>query len=385
LQLGNAADYSVAVGAVQMRLEGQLPKGRGFIAHNPPLMTQIALPCREVTVDDSETLTAMRELVSELRAARGGRQSPAPIRELPTRIRFEALLTPPPDPLPVHREGGASHILTTIGQCDDDALSLYTLDWWESGPHFVVIGPAGSGKTNLLHVAALSAAQQHSPDEVRFLLVDFNGRSLRALAGLKHVIQHVTNTVELQEQLACLKAELTAFQEQWREQRVVNLPKTVILMDDYDVAAEVLGTQGPHLQQLRDHLRLDSELGLHLWAAGYLERASDPLIRQLLLRRSGFGLSVRESLHPLNIRTVGLPAEPMPEGRAYFVEHNTIQVIQTAWVENPAQIVTSINEETWPQSGRAHWLSGTGQTIEPPTDDSSLTIDVQGLLDDLLG
>jgi len=194
----------------------------------------------------------------------------------------------------------------------------------------------------------------------------------------------VTNTIELQEQLACLNAELTAFQEQ----RTVNPPKTVLLIDDYDIVADMLGAQGALLQQLRDHLRLHSEQGLHLWAAGYLERASDPLIRQLLLRRSGFGLSVRESLHPLNIRTVGLPAEPMPEGRAYFVEHNSIQVIQTALVENPAQQVASINEATWPEHEQAHWLYGAGEPLEaaaPLTDESDLTIDIQGLLDDLMG
>jgi DNA segregation ATPase FtsK/SpoIIIE, S-DNA-T family len=382
LQLGNAADYTAAVGTVQMHLEGQLPKGRGFIAHNPPLMAQIALPCRETTVDDSETLAGMRGLVGEFASRR---QSPAPIRELPTRIVFEL------SPQGAHRDAplpDADHISTTIGQCDDDALSPYTLDWWESGPHFVVIGPAGSGKTNLLHIAAIAAAEQYSPQSLRFLLVDFNGRSLRALAPLKHVIRHVTNTVELQEQLACLNAELTTFQEQWRKQQLTNPPKTVILIDDYDVAAEVLGAQAALLQQLRDHLRLHSELGLHLWAAGYLERASDPLIRQLLLKRSGFGLSVRESLHPLNIRTVGLPAEPMPEGRAYFVEHNTIQVIQTALVDDPAQVVSHINEDLWPEAERAQWSADQAQQAHsgaPLPDDASLSIDVQGLLDDLLG
>jgi DNA segregation ATPase FtsK/SpoIIIE, S-DNA-T family len=365
-----------------MRLEGQLPKGRGFIAHNPPLMCQITLPCREATVDDGETLKAVRALVQELGRTRA--QSPAPIRELPTRISFKFMtINDVGEGLRPSPTGDSTHILTTIGQCDDDMLSLYTLDWWESGPHFVVIGPAGSGKTNLLYVAALAAARQHSPDEVRFLLVDFNGRSLRTLAGLKHVIRHVTNTVELQEQLACLNAELTAFERD--EQRAANPPKTVILMDDYDTAAEILGAQGPLLHQLRDQVRLHSEAGLHLWAAGYLERASDPLIRQLLLRRSGFGMSVRESLHTLNIRTVGLSAEPMPEGRAYFVEHNTIQVIQTAWVENPAQMVASINEEIWPRKGQAHWLAGSDQIIQSSPDESGLSIDVQGLLDDLLG
>jgi S-DNA-T family DNA segregation ATPase FtsK/SpoIIIE len=399
LQLGNAGDYPLAVGAVQMRLEGQLPKGRGFIAHNPPLMTQIALPCLEMTVDDAEALAAMRETIHEMRAARRDEQSPAPIRELPTRIGFELSPSPNPSSLASQWRGeqdraghglslqDSSRISTPIGRLDDDALSLYTLDWWESGPHFVVIGPAGSGKTNLLQLAVLTAAQQYSPDDLRVLLVDFNGRSLRALAGLKHVIAHITNVTEFQEQLACLDAELKAFYERWREERDVKLPKTVILIDDYDVTAEMLGAQGAFLQRLRDHLRLHSEQGLHLWAAGYLERTSDPLIRQLLLKRSGFGLSVRESLHPLNIRTAGLSAEPMPEGRAYFVEHNTIQVIQTALVENPAQVVASINEAMWPHAERAHWLTDNDlpQPPAPPAADSRLSIDVDGLLDDLLG
>ncbi len=419
LQLGNVTDYTLAVGAVQTRLEGQLPRGRGFIAHNPPLMAQTALPSRDMTADDAETQAALGSLVRELRGGLKGRhagRSPAPIRELPARIGFEVLMTPPL-PLPTSGEGkdaGAhsraplqghkedenvgtrhvvslpddhSHIRTPIGQCDDDALSLYTLDWWESGPHFVVIGPAGSGKTNLLQLAALSAARRYSPEDVRLLLVDFNGRSLRALAPLKHVIAHVTNPTELQEQLACLDAEMKTFYEQWREERSVHLPKTVIIMDDYDITAEILGGQGALLQGLRDHLRLHSELGLHLWTAGYLERASDPLIRQLLLRRSGFGLSVRESLHPLNIRTAGLPAEPMPEGRAYFVEHNTIQVIQTGLVENPSALVTYLNDAAWPQSDRAHWTADSEPDVPGVqiTKNDDLTIDVDGLLNDLLG
>ena len=44
LQLGGATDYTLAVGHLPTRLEGTLPKGRGFIYNSPPLMCQISLP-----------------------------------------------------------------------------------------------------------------------------------------------------------------------------------------------------------------------------------------------------------------------------------------------------------------------------------------------------
>ena len=39
-----------------------------------------------------------------------------------------------------------------------DGLSLFALEWALQGPHFLVAGPAASGKTALLHAAALAAA-----------------------------------------------------------------------------------------------------------------------------------------------------------------------------------------------------------------------------------
>jgi S-DNA-T family DNA segregation ATPase FtsK/SpoIIIE len=379
LQLGNTADYTAAIGAIQMRLEGRLARGRGFVAGQQPLMCQIALPSREAKMAEEENSYTLHELGGEMRAHWRGK-TPAPIRELPARIPFQADQS--------SLEPGENCLQTLIGQCDDDALSTYTLDWEESGPHFVVIGPAGSGKTNLLHLVVLSAARLYSPEQVRFLLVDFNGRSLRALDGLQHVIARVSEWTGLQEAIGHLSAELEAFYAQWRDNPQAVFPKTVIVIDDYDMTAEILGAHGPLLQQLRDLARLYSEQGLHLWAAGYLERANDPLIRQLLLRRSGFGLSVRESLHPLNVRTAGLPNEVMPEGRAYFVEHHVLRVIQTLWVENTGEQVREIND-VWKEKARAAWVYPRSEVGETPkliaqTPDD-LTIDTDGLLRDLMG
>ena len=403
LQLGSPTDYTLAVGHLPTKLEGALPKGRGFIANSPPLMCQISLPSSAATVDDDEdALYAMRNLVKEMRAgyramriARAPEtdpeQNPLPIDELAAKIPLDSLpLTTarPPSFEPELDKPSPNAIVTALGRSDDDTLSLFTLNWAESGPHFVVSGPPGSGKTNLLHAAVLAAAQVRSPEQLRFLLVDFSGRSLGALGKLKHTLARVTDPRELDEQLAYLKAEMDYFVGRGRENGTP-LPRTVIVIDDYDLAGEMLALSGNALRDLRDHARLHGDYGLHIWVGGYLERTGDPLIKHLLLKRSGFGMSVKDSLHNLNVRTSHLPNDTLPEGRAYFAQHTAIRVIQTALVENPALYVNRINEQFWAHAGRAQWITLPAAEPEhptevPPAPASPLDIDTAGLIEDLL-
>lgn len=373
LQLGNPADMSAAVGTIDRKAEGSLPRGRGYIPQAPPLLVQVALPSTIERIDeDSDVLRALRQVVDSLRqgyAALQGldarrtptdqTQNPAPIGELPIRIPLNSLplaqksssvgeglrpsrLEKASSSLP-HRNGegpGMGSILTTLGRLDDDRLQTFQLDWTEDGPHFVVAGAPGTGKTNLLHAAILSAAGVQSPQALRFLLVDFSGRSLRALENLKHVIARVTDVTTLDEQLSLLETALSDAQP--------NPPHTIIVIDDYDATSEtLLASGGQTLKRLRDLARLPNEVNIHFWVAGYMERSGDPLLRQLLLHRSGFGLCSRESLAVFGIRTSQLPAEIMPEGRAYFAQHNQIAVVQTALVENAALTVNRLNQQVW--------------------------------------
>jgi len=364
LQQNNLSDYAATVGALQMQLDRAFPKGRGFIHNAPPLMCQICLPCEYPTDDIPSALDAMRELIDEMRSAyinaMGKAQSPIPIRPLPALIAFDSLP-------PIEQEG---HIVTPLGWVDDDSLSVFALDWREHGPHFVAIGPPQSGKSNLLRAAVLSAARQHPPQQLRFILIDFTNRSLNALVQLKHTAAVITSP-------AALETVLRALEDQ-------SDMTTVIVIDDYDFFSDAMGSYGVLLRQFRDFVKLHSGSSLHVWAAGYLEHATDPLIKYLLLRRCGFGLIMRESLQAIHLRITQLPAEAMPEGRAFFVRHNSVSVVQTALVSQPEKWVRTINH-VWKDHGQASLDQMHDSPVEQRATQTDLDIDTAGLIDDLLG
>ncbi len=84
-----------------------------------------------------------------------------------------------------------------VGTADDG--SLISLDLKEAahggvGPHGLVVGATGSGKSELLRTLLLALAMGHPPDELAFLLADFKGGATFApLARLPHVAGVVTN------------------------------------------------------------------------------------------------------------------------------------------------------------------------------------------------
>lgn len=386
LQLGNRGDYVLVVGHLGAHNDDVLPLGRGYMVGSPPLACQMSLPCYHADIIN-DALDEMRRIISSLRdsylksrnmtinsASPEDTQAPLPIKELPRHISLESL--------PLASSDDKSRLVTTLGRYDDDLLSPFVLDWWESGSHYVVTGQPSSGKTNLLRLAVLSACQQYAPENCRVLLVDFSDRGLRPLKDLRHVVHYVTDVVDLQAQLAHLQSELKAFRAYDDD-----VPATILVIDDYDAVSDALGLDSPLLRQLRDHVRLHSDSGLYIWVAGYLERVSDPLIKQLVMRRSGFGLSLKESLYNLNVRATGLSDEAMPAGRAYFADHNVIHVVQTALVENPQRYVTHINQHLWVDSEQARWKHPTRRpdNIVEQGNPRSVDIDTQGLIDDLLG
>ncbi|KXC06770.1 FtsK/SpoIIIE domain-containing protein [Microbacterium hominis] len=151
------------------------------------------------------------------------------------------------------------------------AGEVVSLDLVTDGPHAVVIGTTGSGKSELLCTWAAGMCRGRDATEVALLLVDFKGgRAFDALAALPHVTGVLT---DLDEQAAVravesLRAEirhrertLAAHAAKDIDEAVGALPRLVIVVDEY----AALINAHPELHELfADVAARGRALGMHL-------------------------------------------------------------------------------------------------------------------------
>jgi S-DNA-T family DNA segregation ATPase FtsK/SpoIIIE len=108
--------------------------------------------------------------------------------------------------LGTHREPGGIRAL--VGQGPSEP---FYLDLRAHGPHALVGGTTGSGKSEFLQAWIMGIAAEYSPDRVTFLLVDYKGGAAFAeCATLPHAVGLVTdlNTHLVRRALTSLRAEL---------------------------------------------------------------------------------------------------------------------------------------------------------------------------------
>lgn len=120
--------------------------------------------------------------------------------------------------------------------------TLFTLDLHEKyqGPHGLVAGMTGSGKSEWIITYLLSMALNYSPDEVAFILIDYKGGGLAGAfldesrgIHLPHVVGTITNLdgAAINRSLMSIESELM------RRQRIFNEAKSAAnesTMDIYD-------------------------------------------------------------------------------------------------------------------------------------------------------
>ena len=169
------------------------------------------------------------------------------------------------DPAPIARLG-----LSSDGVVDIDLV--------RDGPHGLVAGTTGSGKSELLRTLVVSLAARSSPDHVTMILVDYKGGStFDACARLPHTVGVVTDLDDglAERVLVSLDAEVRRRERLLRAARVDDLtayrraaqhalPRLVVVIDEFASLAKELPD---FLGALVSIAQRGRSLGIHLLLA----------------------------------------------------------------------------------------------------------------------
>lgn len=249
LDLGGSADSSSEVPDIRIDLSGPTHRGRIPLA----LTSRAHVPERGFADQlDLQSAEAYARLLTPLADVPGTSDPPTtkPISTLtgllgtPTVDRYD-----PASFWGTHQ--GDDFLRVPIGT-DDAGLPVH-LDLKESahhgmGPHGLVIGATGSGKSELLRTLVLGLAMTHSPEQLNLVLVDFKGGATFAgLAGLPHTSAVITNLASELTLIDRMQDALTG--EMIRRQELLRSAGNHASVRDYE-RARLAGRDCPPLPSL---------------------------------------------------------------------------------------------------------------------------------------
>lgn len=189
-----------------------------------------------------------------------------------------------------------SHAKVREGICGilgrDDSGKNIILDLHEKGdgPHGLIAGSTGSGKSELMISFILSLAVAYPPSELQFVLIDFKGGgAASALMEKGHILPHIASSLcnldlqEMERALVSFRNECTEreklflkmakvcghsimnldqYQESYHKKyQLPYLPALVIVIDEF---AELKAAEPEFLRDLISLSRIGRSLGLHL-------------------------------------------------------------------------------------------------------------------------
>ncbi|WP_166353186.1 FtsK/SpoIIIE domain-containing protein [Phytoactinopolyspora limicola] len=315
---------------------------------------------------------------------------------LPSASRLlEVLRLDPPTPESIEqwwtRVGRSTRVV--IGEGGEGAFSI---DVRADGPHGLVAGTTGSGKSELLQTIIASLAVSNRPDEFTFVLVDYKGgAAFKDCNHLPHTVGMVTDLDGhlTTRALASLAAELHRREHQLadagakdiedylagREPDDPPMPRLMIVIDEF---AALVAELPDFVKGLVDIARRGRSLGVHLILA--TQRPAGVVSAEIKSNTNlRIALRVTDRADSQDVIESGESAE-IPKslpGRAYArLGHSSLVQFQSARVGGrpaapDAEISVDLRELSWTSIGRPPERSGGGaaeEDVSIPTDLESL-------------
>ena len=239
---------------------------------------------------------------------------------------------------------------------DSSGQTIY-LDIHEKahGPHGLVAGTTGSGKSEILQSYVLSTCINFHPYEVGFVIIDFKGGGMaNQFKDLPHLNGAITNIdgKQINRSLMSIKAELMKRQRLFAEYSVnriddyielfktgvakIPLPHLILIVDEF---AELKSDQPEFMKELISAARIGRSLGMHLILA---TQKPAGVVNDQIWSNSKFKLclKVQDKSDSNEVLKSPLAAEIREPGRAYLqVGNNEIfQLFQSAYSGASANI-----------------------------------------------
>ena len=331
-----------------------------------------------------ETAAAIARSLAPLRDAGTASVTTA----IPRRVTlFEALELPEPSAseLVARWSGGAGYQLqAALGVGADGILRL---DLVQQGPHALIAGTSGSGKSELLQTLVAALASAHPPDRCTFLFIDYKGGASSAeFRDLPHSVGYVTNLdgrlslraltslrAELSRRMAILEGRAKDLEELLQVAPQDAPPSLVIIVDEF---ATLVKEIPDFVAGIVDIAQRGRSLGIHLVLATQRPTGAvnDNILANTNLRISLRVLDPADSVSVINAPDAADIPVPL-RGRGFVrTGPRELRAFQCAWSGAPFTVTRrAVTAEPWLLPGQAGVLpSGTaapgqGQQSDDPT------------------
>lgn len=240
------------------------------------------------------------------------------------------------------------NISVPIGMRSERDVEYLDLHEKKHGPHGLIAGTTGSGKSEVIQTYILSLAINFSPEDVGFLLIDYKGGGMANLfSDLPHLIGTITNLdgADSMRALVSIKAELARRQKIFNKADVNNInsytklykagevsdpmPHLFLISDEF---AELKKEQPDFMKELITVARIGRTLGVHLILA---TQKPSGVVNDQIWSNSKFKIALKVQDESDSKEVIKTPdaAYITKTGRAYLqVGNNEIyELFQSAW------------------------------------------------------